>query len=133
MYSYEWDRKTRGYKLTTKAGRFVASEIRPVFAEELLLLGFDEHFQFERESQVPLMWAKNNVYFYNGEEVAKVHKVQMGAPIDKEYLVKPCKLKPVDIPGMLRQNKVIMDSLIANTSKLVKKLYDDNISSCDIA
>ena len=33
------------------------------------------------------------------------------------------KLKPVDIPGMLRRNKIIMDSLIANTSKLVKKLY----------
>jgi len=133
MYSYEWDRKTRGFKLTTKTGKFVASEIRPVFAEELLLLGFDEHFQFERNTQAPLMWAKNNVYFYNGEEVAKVHKVQMGTPVDKEYLVKPCKLKPVDIPGMLRQNKIIMDSLIANTSKLVKKLYDDNIPSCDIA
>lgn len=35
MYNYEWDTETGGYILTTRTGRFIANEIRPVFAEEL--------------------------------------------------------------------------------------------------
>ena len=37
MYSYVWDEATRGYLLTTQTGRFVANEIRHVFAPELSL------------------------------------------------------------------------------------------------
>ena len=35
MYSYKWNKKTGGYTLTTQTGKFVASEIRPVYAQEL--------------------------------------------------------------------------------------------------
>ncbi len=47
MYSYEWDRRTRGYRLTTQTGKFVASEIRPVFAEELTLTGLEVRLAFD--------------------------------------------------------------------------------------
>lgn len=65
MYSYEWDTKTRGYKLTTQTGKFVASEVRPVFAQELLLLKADVYFDFNPDEQNPLMWARQNTYFYH--------------------------------------------------------------------
>ena len=39
MYNYEWDPKTGGYILTTKMAG-VTKELRPVFYEELELLGF---------------------------------------------------------------------------------------------
>ena len=74
MYSYIWNKKTGGYKLTTQTGKFVASEIRPVFAEELCLIGFDEHFKFDSTERQPLMWAKQNTYIYKGEVVAKLKK-----------------------------------------------------------
>ena len=38
MYSFDWNPKTGGYVLNTKSARFVAHEIRPVFAEELKLV-----------------------------------------------------------------------------------------------
>ena len=39
MYNYEWDIETGGYILTTKVSG-VTKELRPVFFEELDLLGF---------------------------------------------------------------------------------------------
>lgn len=132
MYSYEWDRKTRGYKLTTKSGKFVASEIRPVFAEELLLLGFDEYFQFERNAQAPLMWAKNNVFYYAGAEAAKIKRIQLGKPIEKEYLIPQCTLIPVDVRKMIALNRKIMNALVANTLKRIKEMYENCRKQSDI-
>ena len=56
MYSYEWDKRTRGYRLTTQAGKFVAQEIRPVYAEELELLGLNANFKYDVTEQKPLMY-----------------------------------------------------------------------------
>lgn len=124
MYSYEWDKKTRGYKLTTQTGKFVASEIRPVFAEELLLLGFDKLFEFDANEIRPFMWAKNNVYFYEGIEVAKLHNTRLGHPLDVEFLETPQKILPVDIEQMITKNSLIMNSLVSNTLKRIKEMYD---------
>ena len=60
MYSYKWNKKTGGYTLTTQTGKFVASEIRPVYAQELKLIGFDEHFDFDEHATAPICWAKQN-------------------------------------------------------------------------
>ena len=48
MYNYDWDIETGGYILTTRTDRFVANEIRPVFAEELELTGLSRYFTFDR-------------------------------------------------------------------------------------
>ena len=45
MYSYVFDAETRGYLLTTHNEKYVASEIRPVFAPELTLTGLDRYFK----------------------------------------------------------------------------------------
>ena len=72
LYSYEWDKRTCGYRLTTQTGKFVASEIRPVFAEELALTGLEARLAFDPTERRPLLWAKQNVYLYRGEEIAKL-------------------------------------------------------------
>lgn len=133
MYSYEWDKKTRGYKLTTQTGKFVASEVRPVFAQELLLLKADEYFEFDPEELNPLMWAKQNTYFYNGEECAKA---QFDENKNLHLVVTPDlkkrKLQPVDLPEMIARNKNIMDSLVADTLKRIKEMYDEYQNKCDV-
>ena len=58
MYSFKWDQNTRGYLLTTQTGKSVASEIRPVFAEELSLTGLDARLAFDPAERRPLLWAK---------------------------------------------------------------------------
>ncbi len=133
MYGYKWDRKTRGYKLTTQTEKFVANEIRPVFAEELALIGFDSHFKFDPEERRPLMWAQKNAYIYKGDVVARLHKTQLGKPLEREYFCSPCKLEPVDVDGMVAGNRPILDALVADTLKRIKEMYESHQTSCDIA
>ena len=135
MYSYKWNKKTGGYTLTTQAAKFVASEIRPVFAQELKLIGFDEHFEFDINEAAPICWAKQNVYIYRGEEIAKLEKTQYGKPITPNYLVKPMKLKPIDISAMLgeKSNQELLAALLADTQKRLKEMYDQYSAGCDIA
>ena len=58
MYDYLWDLDSGGYVLTTHTGRFVANEIRPVFAEEITLIGLSERIEYNSEEKRPLMWAQ---------------------------------------------------------------------------
>lgn len=133
MYNYEWDKKTRGYKLTTQNSKFVASEIRPVFAEELNLLGFDEHFEYDREGQTPLMWAKQNTFIYSGIEIGKA---AVGEDNQLHFSVFPDtgikKIQLVDIASMVEKNHNIMDSLVADTLKRIKEMYDEYKEKCEV-
>lgn len=54
MYDFEWHLKSRAYRLLTKTGRFVASEIRPVYVQELLLFGAERLFGFDPNERLPL-------------------------------------------------------------------------------
>lgn len=146
MYSYEWDRRTGGYRLTTQTGKFVASEIRPVFAEELTLTGLDLRLAFDPKEQRPLLWAKQNVYLYRGEEIARVHKTRYGKPLDIEWKGalsgnegssegaksrRRMELAPVDVGAMVAKNRGIMTALVANTLKRIKEMYDAYARKCD--
>ncbi|MHB8788483.1 MAG: phosphoadenosine phosphosulfate reductase domain-containing protein [Desulfobulbaceae bacterium] len=146
MYSYEWDKRTRGYCLTTQTGKFVASEIRPVFAEELALTGLDARLTFDPAERRPLLWAKQNVFLYRGEEIARLHKTRYGKPLDIEWWGALCwengsheeaktrrklKLVPVDVRAMAAKNRGIMTALVANTLKRIKEMYDTYAGKCD--
>jgi phosphoadenosine phosphosulfate reductase len=146
MYSYEWDKRTRGYCLTTQTGKFVASEIRPVFAEELALTGLGSRLTFDPTERRPLLWAKQNVYLYRGEEIARLHKTRYGKPLDIEWKGVLCggecssnsakpqrtlKLVPVDVSAMAAKNRGIMTALVADTLKRIKEMYDAYAEKCD--
>lgn len=146
MYSYEWDDLTRGYLLTTQTVKFVASEIRPVFAEELALTGFEAQLGFDPSERRPLLWAKQNAYLYRGEEIAKLHKTRYDKPPDIEWKgelhgeegspedtnsQKREKLIPVDVEAVVAKNRGIMTALVADTLKRIKEMYDTYTGKCD--
>jgi len=146
MYSYEWDRRTGGYCLTTQTGKFVASEIRPVFGEELTLTGLEMRLAFDHKERRPLLWAKQNVYLYRGEEIARLHKTRYGNPLDIEWkgalrwedgshegtkTRRKLKLLPVDLGAMVAENRDIMTALVADTLKRIKEMYDAYVEKCD--
>lgn len=146
MYSFEWDKRTGGYRLTTRTGKFVASEIRPVFAEELALTEMGARLAFDSAERRPLLWAKQNVYLYRGEEIAKVQKKLYGTPLTIEWKGIMCsseglpdcaksqkklKLVPVDVKALIAKNHGIMHALVADTLKRIKEIYDDYARKCD--
>ncbi len=134
MYSYEWDPKTHGYILTTRSSNNIANEIRPVFAEELVLLGMNRKFTFDRSETRPFMWAQKNNYFYDGEKVAQANGVRYGKPIEIDYFFdKRMKLQPVDVDSMVTKNAHIMTLLTADAKRRVKEMYDATINQSDVA
>ena len=133
MYDFDWHLKSRAYKLQTKTGKFVASEIRPVYAQELVLLGADKWFDFDHDETRPILWGKHNSYIYKGKEIAKITRNEEGIysvlPVEEN---KRFKLDPVDVELWLSINAKIMDSLVADTLKRIKEIYDAYQSKTDV-
>lgn len=143
MYSYIFDVKTHGLLLTTQTGKYVANEIRPVFAPELVLTGLDQYFEYDPSEQRPLLWGIKNTYLIAavdesgtpyGRKVAQLNGTQYGKPLNIQVFFEgKLKLDPVDVEAMVRANSVIMDALVADTKRRTKELYDESIQRCNIA
>ena len=71
MYTYEWDPETGGLLLQPKPAEF-SKEPRPVYYQELDLLGFDKYWDYEKDDRYPYMWAEANSYYYRGNKVAQI-------------------------------------------------------------
>lgn len=56
MYTYSYDEETGGILLNTTPTVF-SKEPRPVYADELNLLGFDKYWNYVNQSDTPYMWA----------------------------------------------------------------------------
>ncbi|MCW2279319.1 phosphoadenosine phosphosulfate reductase family protein [Heliophilum fasciatum] len=134
MYYYKWDKTTGGYLLTTQTGKFVANEIRPVFALELSLTGLGKRFTYDPNETRPLLWAQKNVYLVNGEKVAQLNNTRYGSPLSPEFFFEgKLKLEPVDIAAMVDRNAETMDIVVADAKRRTKELYDADIGCCDVA
>ena len=134
MYSYEWDPETKGILLTQSSEKFVAFEIRPVFAEELIAAGMDSRFIFNHGEKRPLMWAIKNNYYANGERLAQLNNVRLGEPLNIKYYFEGTKeLQPIDTELMVRKNSDIMGSLVSDSKKRAKELFDEDQKRCDTA
>ncbi len=143
MYFFKWDKKTGGYLLTNQTGRYVANEIRPVFADELTMTELGKRFEYNKKEIRPLMWAKKNTYLIAdvdemgesiGREVAQLNNTQYGKPLSPEFFFTgKMKLEPVNIEAMVSANAKMMDIIVADAKRRVKELYDADIGRCDIA
>lgn len=106
MFKVTWDIENNGIILTDNIDDNNAIvPPRPVYYEELDLLGFDEKWDYPR-GQEPLLWAIDRRYFYKGELVAEVRGGSIySAPEIKihtgeERLV----LTPVNIDKVIENN-----------------------------
>lgn len=143
MYSYVFNSKTRGYSLTTQTGKYIASEIRPVFAPELSLTGLECYFEYDHNETRPLMWGIKNTYIIAdidekgepyGRKVAQLNNAQYGKPLNiQTFFEGKIKLEPVDVDAMVDENSEIMDIVVADAKRRTKELYDESIKRCDIA
>ncbi|HOM97926.1 MAG TPA: hypothetical protein PLY41_06460, partial [Acetomicrobium sp.] len=70
MYGIQWDSDTGGILLVDGYDTGVRSDVRPVFYEELDLLGFERYWSYPKVEE-PLLWAiGSRRYYYHGELVA---------------------------------------------------------------
>lgn len=121
MYNYTYDLETGGILLNTSPMQF-SKEPRPVYYQELDLLGFDEYWIYEKQDGLPYMWAEANKYYYFGRLVAQTKGGDLyTAPeiIIKEDINVP--LVPIDLDAMIEKNSDFLQILEQDT---VKKIYD---------
>ena len=121
MYNYSYDTETGGFLLNTSPMQF-SKEPRPVYYKELVLLGFDKHWTYEKQDALPYMWAEANKYYYFGRLVAQTKGGNLYTAPEleiKEELSEP--LRTVDIEKMIEKNADFLQVLEQET---VKKIYD---------
>ena len=110
MYQYIWDKETHGFLLVPIMGE-AFFPLRPVFYEELDMLGFDKHWHYPRVSQ-PLLWADGTRrYHMDGELVAALRGGGLFTDPDLNIIEDELYLQPVDVEEMIIRNRSIMHGL----------------------
>lgn len=125
MYQYVWDSETRGLLLTNTLSGY-SKEPRPVFYEELDLLGFREYWSYPRSTE-PIMWAELNSYVYKGRTVARLKGGSLSTVPEITVIEDPepngAMLEPVDVRTMVTKNESIMESLVQESIQRIYNTY----------
>lgn len=126
LYKFNWDTETGGVILLPEQEK-MSMEPRPVYAQELDLLGFDKFWKYKKDNNLPIMWAENNNYYYRGELIAKTKGGSLySAPeliILDNGIGKSAELSFVDVPLMIEKNSELLQTLSQETIKKVYNIY----------
>lgn len=132
MYEYKYDAKTGGIILTDTTS-LVSKEPRPVYAQELDYLGVDDYLTYEKQQDIPYMWAEAARYIYKGEVIFNTKGGSLYEKPSLEFAMKEengekvrvisngTVLEKIDLPAMVEANR---DSLAIIEQITVKKIYD---------
>jgi len=134
MYSYTYDQKTGGILLNSSPTGF-SKEPRPVYARELDVLGFHRYWRYDKQTELPYMWAEANTYWYRGVCVAKLKGGNLytapeiiiptdenGNPITPE--LNGNALRPIDVPAIVAANHDMLQIIEQTTVKKILAIYE---------
>lgn len=132
MYEIEWDKETKGILLVDTKDIGIRSEVRPVFFEELDILGFDQHWYYPRVEE-PLLWAiGGRRYYYQGELVAEVEGGGLFSKPQLKIHRSGLVLHPVDIATMVAKNSTLLHGLVQRSLGFICKTYEKYRNRVDI-
>jgi phosphoadenosine phosphosulfate reductase len=129
MYAYTYDPQTGGLLLNNSTSHF-SKEPRPVYYRELDILGFDKHWNYAKQDELPYMWAEANCYWYRGRMVAKtkggalytVPELEVVFDTNSAPVLQDGEtIRPVDIAPMIEKNRELLEVIEQIT---VKKIFD---------
>ncbi len=126
MFKIIWDKQNNGVTLTmSSAGEALAIAPRPVFYEELDLLGLNHMGWIYPHSEEPLLWACDRRYFYCGVLVMEVK----GGNIfdDPEIMITPegknIVLTPINIEALRDTNADTMFLIEHEAMEFINSVY----------
>lgn len=126
MYKITWDKETGGVQLHTRVveGTLGVSP-RPVFFEELDLLGLNKLGWKYPKCEEPLLWAINKQYWYRGELMfeAKGANIYDAATIVFQAGCENMKVMPVNMKKMLERNREIMFIIESEAIEFIRDTY----------
>lgn len=142
MYSYTFDVETGGILLNSTPTNF-SKEPRPVYASEMDILGFEQYWEYDKQNDIPYMWAESTAYWYRGVKIATITggdlytapTLQPATDEDGKILLDKengTVLQPIDISSMCAKNKDLMTVIEDSTVKRIVKEYEKFKKRLDI-
>lgn len=127
MFKIVWDKDINGVLLTTNGnGDALNVSPRPVFHEELTLLGFDINWNWQYpESKEPLLWALDRRYYYKGEQVAEVNggNIFDDPIIEISQAGQNLRLKPINIKKVIEKNQKLLFLLEQEAIEFIEQTF----------
>ncbi|MBQ9486956.1 MAG: phosphoadenosine phosphosulfate reductase family protein [Selenomonadaceae bacterium] len=123
MYKYEFDSDTGGILLTNSDEK-MPKEPRPVFAEEMNILGFNRRWHYDNQNDIPYLWAVAGNYFYRAKLIAVVKGGSLYEKptlefVEEDGLPEGETILPIDIAAMSKKNFELMENLRQATIKRI--------------
>jgi len=135
VYDVSWDIETGGILLKDEAAESIPGAVRPVFHEELDLLGLQNYWKYEPH-MVPLLWAVGRRYYYRGQFVAEAIGGSFFERPRMHVQAEGLALEPVDLSGMLERNDSILRDMVHATLDCIKAVherYRDRVDTVAVA
>ena len=127
MYKITWDKETGGVMLNMKmTNDALGVSPRPVFYEELDMLGMDKLGWSYPHCKEPLIWAINKQYFYRGNPCFSVKGANIyDTPTVelREGIGNDMTLQPVDVARMIEKNNEPMFLLESEAIEFIRDTY----------
>ena len=124
MFRVSWDEETGGVLLSSKVTKeTLGISPRPVFFEELDMLGLEGLGWSYPRVKEPIMWAVNKQYWYRGEILfeAKGANIYDAPTVVPAVGVEPMALLAVDVERMLEKNS---DAMFLIESEAIEFIRD---------
>jgi phosphoadenosine phosphosulfate reductase len=140
MYAYTHDPQTGGLLLNDSTPLF-SKEPRPVYYRELDILGLDNYWNYEKQDELPYMWAEANYYWYCGQAVFKTKGGSLYAKPGLEFLLDAAgaktlpegsTLRPVNIAAMVKKNRELLQVVEQVTVKRIFEVYKNYRKKLDV-
>lgn len=129
MFKITWDHETGGVLLSTRVTKeTLGISPRPVFYEELDLLGLKEFGWTYPQSKEPIMWAVNKQYWYRGVLLFEAKGANLyDAPtvVFATAGVEPMNLEAIDVEEMLRRNADQMFLIESEAIEFIRDTYTE--------
>jgi len=131
MYGVKWDIVTGGIQLMDGAESEVKGEVRPVFYEELDLLGMRAYWEYPA-CEEPLLWAISRKYYYKGRLVLYTKGGGFYSAPNIEIVEKKLSLAPVNTKMMIQTSHHLLDGLQHRAIEFIHRVEEKYSSRVDI-
>lgn len=132
MYHTVWDPETGGVLLSHSTENAIVGPVRPVFFEELDLLGFPAYWDYPR-GQEPLLWAVGRRYYYRGTPVAEAKGGGFFEAPEVDVLENRLSLKPVNVEAMVDRNAIVLEGLVQRALEFIYSVHQRYLKRVDVA
>lgn len=129
MYKIEWDKDTGGVLLSsTITDETLSGSPRPVFYEELDLIGLNKAGWSYPHCKEPIMWAINKRYWYRGVFLFEISGANIYDAPTLAFAsgIKPFKLTAVNVEAMLAKNYDPIFLIESEAIEFIRNLYADH-------